>query len=159
SSSSSGRFRRPCPDNSCACDECCEACQYTKSPHGVRYFNGEFQHPTTAFSFGGFGQAWGHSRYYSNQRFRNSGLVKEDYGHGTNWFANEWPYITNYNEDGSIVAVSLGQSKTLFFQWSGTAYAPLHGAQDRYALTTSSGSFKLTEPSGAIWEFQDFSSH
>src|SRR4029453_18156998 len=159
SSDSSGDERHCCPDKNCACDCGCDPCRFNHSEGGVKFYNGEFQHSATPFMMGGYGLPWGHTRYYSNQRYRNSVLVSEDIGQGTNWFVDQWPYVTNQNADGSIVALSRRQEDPLFFSKSGSTYAPIYGGEDKYRVVhdTGNGRFRLTEPSGIVWEFLDYS--
>lgn len=150
----------PSPDVCCACDECCEACQYEETEETVRYFNGEFRYFATAFSVGGFGFPWGHTRVYSNQWHRGNALVNEDIGQGTNWMILEWAYITEPPPGDSNYVISIPHHrKKLFFKKSGTDYLPTYGAEDLYTLTHDSGSglFNLTTPDGTIWAFNNFS--
>src|SRR4029453_18189780 len=132
SSDSSGYQNFCYPDKNCACGCGCEACQFNHSDSGVKFYNGEFQHSATPLMMGGYGLPWGHTRYCANQRYRNSVLVSEDIGQGTNWFVDQWPYVTNQNADGSIVAISRGQEDPLFFSKSGSTYAPIYGGEDKY---------------------------
>src|SRR4029453_8524443 len=160
SSSASSGYQHLCsPDKKCACDCGCEACQFNHSDGGVKFYNGEFQHSATPFVMGGYGLPWGHTRYYSNQRYRYNTLVSEDIGQGTNWFVDQWPYVTNQNADGSIVAISRGQEDPPFFSKPGSTSAPIYGGEDKYRVVhdTGNGRFRLTEPSGIVWEFLDYS--
>ncbi len=160
SSSSSGDERCPSPDKSCTCKECCPACDFDESDETVRYFNGEFRYSVADLSSGGQGLAWGHTRYYSNQRYRGTTPVNEDIGQGTNWFVDNWPYITDQTEDGSVVVVSFSQEQSVFFNKSGSTYTPTNGAENRYSLVADPGDhrFRMTDPRGIVWEFQDFTS-
>ncbi|MBL7041600.1 MAG: RHS repeat-associated core domain-containing protein [Pirellulaceae bacterium] len=127
------------------CELECEVC----SEEPVRYVNGEVQLRTTDLASGGFGGSWSHDRVYSNQL-----PADHDYGNGYNWLIRRWPHLIQ-KEDGSIVFVQSTREAVWFDLVSGS-YVGRYGAKHTLTHDATNEVFKLTTPSGIVWEFHDF---
>ena len=115
----------------------------------MRYFNGEVELSVTELSSRGFGQAWGHTRTYSNQL-----SASFDFGNGFNWIVKQWAYLTE-GTGGEIVFVRSPRD-AVWFDPSGGDYVARYGAMQTLTHDAGNETFTVASPDGDRWVFHDF---
>ncbi|OYV85990.1 MAG: hypothetical protein B7Z73_12545 [Planctomycetia bacterium 21-64-5] len=95
---------------------------------------------------GGYGDAWGHTRIYSNRLSSDY-----DFGNGYNWLVRQWAYLV---QQGTTIVVMRGTRSSLWFDLVGGVYVPRYA--DKHTLTHSGSVFTLAAPNGTTTNFHDF---
>ena len=115
----------------------------------VRYFNGDIRMAEDDFG-GGAASAglWGHTRVYCN-------AVPTDASHnnGNRWLVQQWPDVMR--EDATIV-IMFDPPETYWFDPSGGGYTARYGAMQTLTHDTTNNVYRMSEPDGSFWEFNDF---
>lgn len=145
-STSSGSCFSGCkpPDpNPPKCKKCKCKCEKGASKRPIRYGNGEIQMSVRDLISAGFGQPWGHTRYYTNRLAES-----DDFGNGYNWVVEQWPYVT---DQGDSLAVVWTPQHAVWFDKVSGSFIARYGAQ--HTLVKVSNVYKLTFPEGEVWEF------
>lgn len=125
----------------------------------IRYSNGELMFETPDLSSNGFGEAWGHTRSYSN---RLSANPSNEGVNGVSWFVKETPRLANINPDpgdpNQATIIVMGTiSEAIWFDYdSGTgSYIARFFVQD--TLVHDGDEFVYADARGRRIKFHDFS--
>jgi hypothetical protein len=119
------------------------------SPAGVRYFDGQINVTSTDLSTDGFGSFWNQVRSWSNGTPPSS-------NNGTGVIDMDRPYLLRPNGDNSQIVVASSATEARFFNLVGSNYVPTFYVQDQLTHNTSTGEFLLTDTSGDVIHFWDW---
>jgi hypothetical protein len=119
-----------------------------ESPAGVRYTNGALDVTSTDLSSAGFGTPWGATRGWTNA-FTTTG------SDGNGIVVDQLPYAVPCLT--SAVAIVTSTHNARMYDLSGGVYVPRYFTLDTLVANTGANEFDLTDTTGAVIRFNNFS--
>jgi RHS repeat-associated protein len=122
------------------------------SASGVRYVDGTIQLSYAQLTSAGFGNAWGQTLDWTNGTgYANTNIV------GKGWVISQMPLLQQQS-GGNTIAIILSGTDTVFFDLVGSTWTPRYFMQDVFTHDTTNHLYDLTDDTGKVLKFKDFSS-